>query len=136
MAYSRQPAAVAAAQCGAICAAASDDLSATLRLSSATSRGRAGRTRTHWEPGAKVRGRRRSGALPGLQHVAMRAEPGPASDTRRAARWGAGPLPWTLTFSYGRALQETALNAWGGKSTGYSGGQQALFVRAKLNGLA
>jgi fructose-bisphosphate aldolase class I len=48
----------------------------------------------------------------------------------------AGPLPWTLTFSYGRALQETALNAWGGKSTGYSGGQQALFVRAKLNGLA
>jgi fructose-bisphosphate aldolase class I len=48
----------------------------------------------------------------------------------------AGPLPWTLTFSYGRALQENALNAWGGKSAGYSGGQQALFVRAKLNGLA
>jgi fructose-bisphosphate aldolase class I len=33
-------------------------------------------------------------------------------------------------------LQENALNAWGGKSTGYSSGQQALFVRAKLNGLA
>ncbi len=48
----------------------------------------------------------------------------------------AGPWPWTLTFSYGRALQENALNAWGGKSTGYSSGQQALFVRAKLNGLA
>src|SRR6202051_2990696 len=48
----------------------------------------------------------------------------------------AGPLPWTLTFSYGRALQENALSAWGGKSAGYSGGQQALFVRAKLNGLA
>jgi fructose-bisphosphate aldolase class I len=48
----------------------------------------------------------------------------------------AGPLPWALTFSYGRALQETALSAWGGKSTGYAGGQQALFVRAKLNGLA
>jgi fructose-bisphosphate aldolase, class I len=48
----------------------------------------------------------------------------------------AGPLPWTLTFSYGRALQETALSAWGGKSSGYSAGQQALFVRAKLNGLA
>ena len=47
-----------------------------------------------------------------------------------------GPLPWALTFSYGRALQENALSAWGGKSTGYSGGQQALFVRAKLNGLA
>jgi fructose-bisphosphate aldolase class I len=48
----------------------------------------------------------------------------------------AGPLPWALTFSYGRALQENALSAWGGKSTGYSGGQQALAVRAKLNGLA
>ena len=48
----------------------------------------------------------------------------------------AGPLPWALTFSYGRALQETALNAWGGKSAGYAGGQQALSVRAKLNGLA
>ena len=48
----------------------------------------------------------------------------------------AGPLPWTLTFSYGRALQENALNAWGGKPTGYSSGQQALFVRAKLNGMA
>jgi fructose-bisphosphate aldolase class I len=48
----------------------------------------------------------------------------------------AGPLPWALTFSYGRALQETALSAWGGKPAGYAGGQQALFVRAKLNGLA
>src|ERR1700685_3517875 len=48
----------------------------------------------------------------------------------------AGPLPWALTFSYGRALQENALSAWGGKSSGYSGGEQALFIRAKLNGLA
>jgi fructose-bisphosphate aldolase, class I len=48
----------------------------------------------------------------------------------------AGPLPWTLTFSYGRALQEDALRAWGGKSTGLTGGQQALSTRAKLNGLA
>jgi fructose-bisphosphate aldolase class I len=48
----------------------------------------------------------------------------------------AGPLPWGLTFSYGRALQEDALTAWGGKSGGYAGGQKALFQRAKLNGLA
>ena len=48
----------------------------------------------------------------------------------------AGPLPWTLTFSYGRALQEDALSAWAGKAGGYAGGQQALSVRAKLNGLA
>jgi fructose-bisphosphate aldolase class I len=48
----------------------------------------------------------------------------------------AGPLPWALTFSYGRALQENALSAWGGKPSGFSVGQQALFLRAKLNGLA
>ena len=48
----------------------------------------------------------------------------------------AGPLPWALTFSYGRALQENALGAWGGKSAGFEAGQKALSVRAKLNSLA
>src|SRR6202043_3258569 len=48
----------------------------------------------------------------------------------------AGPLPWGLTFSYGRALQEDALNAWGGKPGGFGDGQKALAKRAKLNGLA
>ncbi len=47
-----------------------------------------------------------------------------------------GPLPWGLTFSYGRALQEDALNAWEGKSGSFSGGQKAFATRAKLNGLA
>ena len=47
-----------------------------------------------------------------------------------------GPLPWPLTFSYGRALQETALNAWAGKPAGFAAGQQALAVRARLNSLA
>jgi fructose-bisphosphate aldolase class I len=48
----------------------------------------------------------------------------------------AGPLPWALTFSYGRALQENALAAWGGKASGFGSGQKALYSRAKLNGLA
>jgi fructose-bisphosphate aldolase class I len=48
----------------------------------------------------------------------------------------AGPLPWGLTFSYGRALQEDSLNAWGGKAAQVAGGQGALAKRAKLNGLA
>ncbi len=47
-----------------------------------------------------------------------------------------GPLPWKLTFSYGRALQETALEAWGGKPANYGSGQAAYLKRAKLNGLA
>lgn len=47
-----------------------------------------------------------------------------------------GPHPWELSFSYGRALQAPALQAWQGKGDQYESGQQALFKRAKLNGLA
>jgi fructose-bisphosphate aldolase class I len=47
-----------------------------------------------------------------------------------------GPLPWALTFSYGRALQDRALAAWGGTEAGLPAGQKQLYVRAKLNGLA
>ena len=48
----------------------------------------------------------------------------------------AGPSPWPLTFSYGRALQEDALSAWGGKPAAFAAGQKALAVRAKFNSLA
>jgi len=48
----------------------------------------------------------------------------------------AGPLPWPVTFSYGRALQDNALLAWSGHATSFGLGQAALFKRAKLNGLA
>ena len=47
-----------------------------------------------------------------------------------------GPHPWQLTFSYGRALQETALNAWRGQTGNFSAGQKEFFKRARLNGLA
>ncbi len=45
-------------------------------------------------------------------------------------------LPWQLSFSYGRALQAPALKAWGGKPANLEAGQQALALRARLNGLA
>ena len=48
----------------------------------------------------------------------------------------AGPHPWTLTFSYGRALQADALKAWGGKSENMAAGQRAFSHRAKMNALA
>lgn len=47
-----------------------------------------------------------------------------------------GPLPWALTFSYGRALQAAALNAWGGKPENIAAGQRAFTHRAKMNSLA
>jgi fructose-bisphosphate aldolase class I len=47
-----------------------------------------------------------------------------------------GPLPWELSFSYGRALQAPALEAWRGKETQFAVGQKALYKRARLNSLA
>ncbi len=47
-----------------------------------------------------------------------------------------GPLPWELSFSYGRALQAPALEAWGGREQHFEEGQKALLKRAKLNSLA
>ncbi len=47
-----------------------------------------------------------------------------------------GNLPWTLTFSYGRALQQAALNAWQGKDENWEAAQAAFSHRARMNGLA
>jgi fructose-bisphosphate aldolase class I len=44
--------------------------------------------------------------------------------------------PWELSFSYGRALQEPALQAWQGKAENTAATQQALYQRALLNGAA
>ncbi len=45
-------------------------------------------------------------------------------------------LPWPLTFSFGRALQQLALEAWLGKTENTAAAQKQLFLRAKLNGAA
>ena len=47
-----------------------------------------------------------------------------------------GPLPWSLTFSYGRALQDDALKTWGGNAANFAAGQKEMAKRAKLNSLA
>ena len=45
-----------------------------------------------------------------------------------------GPLPWTLTFSYGRALQASALKVWAGKTENMKAAQAELLARARANG--
>jgi fructose-bisphosphate aldolase, class I len=47
-----------------------------------------------------------------------------------------GPLPWRLTFSYGRALQAAPQKAWSGKAENVAAGQRAFTHRAHMNGLA
>jgi fructose-bisphosphate aldolase class I len=41
-----------------------------------------------------------------------------------------GPKPWKLSFSYGRALQDEALRAWGGKPENVRSGQARFAHRA------
>ncbi|MFZ3320863.1 MAG: class I fructose-bisphosphate aldolase [Usitatibacter sp.] len=47
-----------------------------------------------------------------------------------------GGLPWPLTFSYSRALQSAALNAWRGQAANVAAAQRALHHRARMNSLA
>jgi fructose-bisphosphate aldolase class I len=45
-------------------------------------------------------------------------------------------LPWPLTFSYSRALQNPALKAWRGQAGNVAAAQKAFHHRARMNGLA
>jgi fructose-bisphosphate aldolase class I len=45
-------------------------------------------------------------------------------------------LPWPLTFSYSRALQNCALKAWRGAPGSVVTAQRAFHHRARMNGLA
>jgi len=43
------------------------------------------------------------------------------------------PLPWALAFSFGRAIQQPALEIWHGEDANRSAAQQALLHRARCN---
>ncbi|MGH6970634.1 MAG: class I fructose-bisphosphate aldolase, partial [Caulobacteraceae bacterium] len=47
-----------------------------------------------------------------------------------------GPLPWKLTFSYGRALQHAPQKAWSGRPENVAAAQRAFAHRARMNALA
>ena len=47
-----------------------------------------------------------------------------------------GPHPWELSFSYGRALQASALKTWGGEAANIAAAQATYLHRARMNGLA
>jgi len=45
-------------------------------------------------------------------------------------------LPWPLTFSFSRAIQQPALDIWKGNEANVTAAQKALLNRARLNHLA
>jgi fructose-bisphosphate aldolase class I len=47
-----------------------------------------------------------------------------------------GPLPWQVSFSYARALQDPALKAWKGEAGNVAAAQNIFYHRAKMNSAA
>jgi len=74
-------------------------------------------------------------AVPGI--VFLSGGQGEIEATRRLNALAlAAAGPWRLTFSYGRALQDSALARWGGDPAQVPAGQAALARRARNNGSA
>jgi fructose-bisphosphate aldolase class I len=83
----------------------------------------------------KVLKRHVPSAVPGIVFLS-----GGQSDVVATAHLNAmnalGPMPWKLSFSYGRALQAAALEAWRGKQANVAAGQKAFYHRSQCNSAA
>ena len=75
-------------------------------------------------------------AVPGIAFLSGGQTDQEASAHLNAMNSSGVPLPWTLTFSYGRALQQTAMRIWKGDRANVLPAQQALLWRARCNGSA
>jgi fructose-bisphosphate aldolase, class I len=75
-------------------------------------------------------------AVPGIVFLSGGQGDRQATAHLNAMNAGAGPRPWRVSFSYGRALQDSALKAWGGQASGVPAGQRALYHRARCNAAA
>lgn len=74
-------------------------------------------------------------AVPGIVFLSGGQSPQQATAHLNAMN-AIGRVPWQLSFSYGRALQETALKVWNGKAANTEAAKKAFHLRAKLNGAA
>jgi fructose-bisphosphate aldolase class I len=74
--------------------------------------------------------------VPGVVFLSGGQNPRLATTHLNAINQLSGPKPWKLSFSYGRALQDPALEVWHGRDENLAAGQQALSRRASLNGAA
>ena len=75
-------------------------------------------------------------AVPGVVFLSGGQSEEEASANLNALNAMSAGAPWQLSFSYGRALQQSALKAWGGKAGNVAAGQAALRHRARMNGAA
>ena len=75
------------------------------------------------------------GAVPGITFLSGGQSPTEAALHLSLMNRGT-ILPWQLSFSYGRALQDAALQAWAGKAANVQAAQKEFGKWARLNGLA
>jgi fructose-bisphosphate aldolase class I len=87
---------------------------------------------------ATLRVMRRSvpAAVPSINFLSGGQGPEEATQNLNAINQSREQAPWQLSISYGRALQQPALKAWGGKAQNRAAAQAALLKRARLNSLA
>ena len=72
-------------------------------------------------------------AVPGITFLSGGMSEEDASLALNEINHAPGPRPWSLTFSYGRALQQSCLKAWRGEDANIPAAQAVLLVRAKAN---
>lgn len=75
-------------------------------------------------------------AVPGIMFLSGGQSEIQATEHLNAMNANHSPLPWKLSYSYGRALQEGALEAWGGNTANNEAAQARLLERARLNSAA
>jgi len=76
-------------------------------------------------------------AVPGVAFLSggQNAELASARLNAMNLRWRS-KIPWVLTFSFSRAIQQPALDTWKGKEVNKGAAQKALYHRARCNGMA
>lgn len=74
--------------------------------------------------------------VPGIVFLSGGQSEDQSCDTLNSIQKVKGDSPWELSYSYGRALQASALKAWGGKPENVPAAQEAFTNRAKLASLA
>ena len=72
-------------------------------------------------------------AVPGVAFLSGGQTGYLAADRLNAMHVQFPSLPWALTFSFGRAIQQPALRIWGGKLSNREAAQKALLQRARCN---
>jgi fructose-bisphosphate aldolase class I len=75
-------------------------------------------------------------AVPGIVFLSGGQGPVEATVNLNAMNAMFDNLPWELSFSYGRALQEPVLQTWEGKAANVAAAQKAYYHRAEMNGAA